>query len=935
METKRFLDLILGHEGYYCVFAAKAGNRRQEFYTSVNEVIDAANDFNADGYDAYFALGVFEDAGSRKADDVTHLKSFFLDLDCGPSKEFPHQKAAISALRTFCKRHNLPKPTLVNSGRGVHVYWILSQAVCRDDWWPVAERLKNLCAADGFKADPSVTSDVSRILRVPNTHNHKSDPPAPVTFFGLEAPQVVDFDEFSELIGNDPIPVPHKYKPAGAVSAFRDAMQQNQRGSFKRLLMRTRNGTGCNQIKHIIENQETVSHDLWRSGLSIANVCEDGEKAAHLMSHKHGDYNVEATIRKMHDTGGPHFCNTFEGHNPAGCADCPNKGKISTPAMLTKEVAEAAPEDNVVEAPAASGVKTYEIPKFPNPYFRGQNGGVYIRIKDEDGNPDEQCIYHYDFYVTRRLHDAELGEVVAFALHLPRDGVREFTVPLTSITSKEEFRKHMAAQGITALGADLDRLMRYTTAWINELQQTVTASTAHQQFGWTDDTEMQEFVLGDRLITATGVEYNPPSGKTIQSSKAFVVKGTRERSQEILDFYDQEGMEMHQFVVCGGFGTILMPFTGLYSLGVHLFGHTGGGKTTAMFAASSIWGDPAGTTSMKKDTENARWNRAELMHNLLLNTDEMTNMRGAVASDYAYQLSEGKQKNRMTGGGNLERVRGKPWRLLAFSTGNVSLYAQMAMAKGDVKAEMQRLLELRVDDMPRVHVDPTIGAAQFKDVQLNYGHFAEEYVQYVINNRASIYQKFAKIKENLEKRAGLTSVNRFWAGGCAAILTGAYVAKHMGLINYDLKKLFDWVVATLIRVKSFVDDSTATVQTLITDYMSENWSNVLKIKSTATAAGADGVAPIVIPEQSPRNAIIARYEPDTSMLYIVQKPFKQWLGEQHIDFISTVDGLTQQMGAKKVKKRLCKGTNFNLPSAWTIAVKLEGLDEDVSETDED
>jgi hypothetical protein len=71
------------------------------------------------------------------------------------------------------------------------------------------------------------------------------------------------------------------------------------------------------------------------------------------------------------------------------------------------------------------------------------------------------------------------------------------------------------------------------------------------------------------------------------------------------------------------------------------------------------------------------------------------------------------------------------------------------------------------------------------------------------------------------------------------------------------------------------------------------------------------------------------------MLYIVQKPFKQWLGEQHIDFISTMDGLMEQMGAKKVKKRLCKGTNFHLPSAWTLAVKLEGLDEDVSETDED
>jgi len=36
--------------------------------------------------------------------------------------------------------------------------------------------------------------------------------------------------------------------------------------------------------------------------------------------------------------------------------------------------------------------------------------------------------------------------------------------------------------------------------------------------------------------------------------------------------------------------------------------------------------------------------------------------------------------------------------------------------------------------------------------------------------------------------------------------------------------------------------------------------------------------------------------------------------------------MAKQMGAKKVKKRLSKGTNFNLPASWTIAVKLEGVE---------
>jgi len=925
METKRFLDLVLGSEGYYCVWANNPAKQiQQKFYTSVEEVISAAHDLSDHGWNAFYALGTYEKAGSRVADNVMRMKSFFLDLDCGPTKEFADQETAIAELRDFCTQHSLPTPTLINSGRGIHVYWILTDAVARDDWWPVAERLKNLCTASGFKADPSVTSDAARILRVPSTYNYKYDPPLPVTFYGIEAPTTVGFEDFSALLGGDPIPVPTKYT-ASTTSAFQDAINENQKGSFKRLLVKTGKGTGCGQIHHIIKNQKTVSHDLWRSGLSIANVCKDGDKAAALMSSEHEDYSLEATLHKMADTGGPHFCSTFELHNPEICAACPNKGKISTPAMLTKEIRAAAPEDNTVTDMTKDTPQIYQIPTFPNPYFRGQNGGVYIRGENADGDPEEVCVYHHDFYVTRRLHDVELGEVIAFALHLPRDGVRDFIVPLSSVTSREEFRKHMSMQGIVTYGKEVDKLMLYTAAWIKELQQTTTASEAHQQFGWVDDEKMDEFVLGDQLITASGIEYNPPSSKTAGYISKFKPKGSRERNKEILDFYDQDGMELQQFTVCAGFGTILMPLTGLYSLGVHLFGETGAGKTTAMYTGTSIWGEPRGLTGTKADTPNSRMNVAEVMHNMLLNTDEMTNILGRQASDYAYQLSEGTQKNRMAGGGNYERVRGKPWHLLAFSSGNVSMYAQMAMVKGDTKAEMQRLLELRTDEMPQVPVDLRVGAKLFTDIQNNYGHYGPEFVKYVIENRDEIAADYERIKEKLDKKARLTNVNRFWSGGCSAILVGALAAKRAGIINYDIKKLYNWVVGTLTRVKAFVDDSTASVQTLVTEFATEHWGSILKIKSTEKLPDIEGVTSMVIPEHNPRGMFVARYETDTNMLYLVPKTFKTWLGEQKIDYISTVDGMTKQMGAKKVTMRLSKGTNFNLPPIRTIAVKLEGF----------
>tara|TARA_R100001460_G_scaffold13112_10_gene29683 strand:- start:53 stop:2869 length:2817 start_codon:yes stop_codon:yes gene_type:complete len=929
MKTKRFLELVLAHEGEYCVWANKGvkpnESIKQTFCPSIDELLHKARDLNDNGWNAFFALGTFFDGSTRAASNMQWMKSFFLDLDCGPDKDFPSQAVAIDELRNFCENNGLPTPTLVNSGRGVHTYWILSEPVCREDWWPVAERLKMLCEEQGFAADPSRTSDAASILRVPSTHNHKYGDPLPVEFYGVEADfNTVDFDKFATLLGDEPIPVP-KRREASAVSAFKDAMYQNYKGSFKRLLLKTKNGTGCNQIKHIIKNQDSISHDLWRAGLSIANVCEDGAEAAHIMSARHEDYSVQGTLKKMEDTGGPHFCSTIERLNPDGCEGCPNKGKITTPAVLTKEVKEATPEDNVIEEIDGGSTKQITIPTLPRPYFRGQNGGVYLRSVNEDDEPEEICIYHHDFYVTRRLHDVELGEVIAFALHLPRDGTRDFVVPLSAVTSREEFRKHMSMQGIVTYGKDIDKLMAYTAAWIKELQQTTTASEAHQQFGWVDDEKMDAFVLGDQLITASGMEYNPPSSKTSGHIHKFKPKGSKERHKEILDFYNQEGMELQQFTVCAGFGTILMPLTGLYSLGIHLFGETGGGKTTAMYTGTAIWGEPRGLTGTKADTPNSRMNFAEVMHNLGLNTDEMTNIHGKQASDYAYQLSEGTQKNRMAGGGNYERVRGRPWHLIALSSGNVSMYAQMAMAKGDTKAEMQRLLELRVDEIPMVEVDPVVSASLFKDIQLNYGHYGPEFVQYVIENKAAVTADYERIKAKLDKCAGLNQKNRFWSGGCSAILAGAVAAKRAGIVDYDVKELFKWVVGQLIRVKAFVDDSTASVQTLVTEFTTEHWGSILKIKSTEKAQNAEGVTPMVIPEQNPRGMFVARYETDTNMLYIVPKAFKMWLGEQKIDYTSTVEGMQKDMGAKRMKMRLTRGTNFNLPSIWVLSVKLVGF----------
>ena len=152
-----------------------------------------------------------------------------------------------------------------------------------EDWLPVAERLKKLCADNGLLADPAVTTDAARVLRIPTTHNHKDTPPTPVGFFAADAVNLVDFDDFSELLGNDPIPVPKRYVPDGN-NAVMTTLNSNMESTFREMLRMTQEGRGCEQMRQIVTEQAGCTEPMWRAGLSIAKFCTDADKAAHVMS---------------------------------------------------------------------------------------------------------------------------------------------------------------------------------------------------------------------------------------------------------------------------------------------------------------------------------------------------------------------------------------------------------------------------------------------------------------------------------------------------------------------------------------------------------------------------------------------------------------------------------------------------------------------------
>jgi len=941
MDTMTFLQSVLGTAGSYCVLAISENRRIQKFYDTIEQLEHAAMNFDENGFDAYFALGTFEEAGSREADNVKQMRAFFMDLDCGVNlktgkpKEFPDQYAAIVALKTFVKANGLPRPFLVSSGYGVHVYWPLTAPVDFMTWLPVAEKLKALAKAQGFKADETVTADAARVLRVPGTHNHKGGASKPVTFFGTAEPAPVEFFAFAALLqsvaGSLPTNMPaRRYSPAVTNNAMMDALIGKREASFKNIMQKTIAGKGCAQLAHCIENRAELSEPMWRAALSIAKHCTDMPKAVRAVSMGHPDYDEDAAMQKAGLIKGPYLCARFEEYNPGGCQGCPNWNKIKSPVVLGQQFTEASPQDNtiVVDNPEKPNEppRVYEIPEYPSPYFRGKDGGVFVRVTDDDGEITERIIWHHDLYVVRRLNDPEQGEIVEMRHHLPRDGVRSFVVPLYVVTSKEEFRKVLATNGVIAINKEVDAIMSFTQSMVKNLQITTQADDAHRQFGWLPD--FKGFVLGDKVIYEDRVEFNAPSAATRGMLEFFEPAGTLDGWRDAVNFYNRPGFELHQFITCVGFGSVLMKFLPINAALLHIWSKDSGfGKTHAQYAALSIWGDPGRLLLQERDTHNSRMNRADVMHSLPVCMDEITNIKPQDASDMIYQITGGQQRNRLASTGNTERYRGDPWNLLFISSANCSLIDKVSMAKAMPKAEAQRVLEIETSKLFNEKADKRQTDAFSTNIQTNYGHAGTLFVQYVMANLAETKLLLETLQRKIDVSADLGPENRFWSAAVATSLAAAVICKHLGLLEYDIPVLRDYIIKNILKAnKTTSSDMSLDPMDLVTAYTYENLGRILQIKSTIdgrSKKNGNGIDDLVVPDQQPKTAdIIGRYETDLNVLFLLPTPFKAWLAEQQVNYNSVLAELKAKYSVKKSKIRLTKGTKMRMNVVDTIEIPI-------------
>jgi hypothetical protein len=855
----------------------------------------------------------------RSQDNAVFIKNFFLDIDCGEKWPVKTQKEGALALNKFVKETGLPFPTLVSSGNGLYAHWILDEAIPTKQWRSVAFLLKKVVAAysPAIGGDASRTSDSASVLRSPGVHNRKNGVAKEVKI--LKESDPITFTQFTDALGSaakkkkinrDTLLAPKPVKDINA-EFFEGLTPTSAPADANKI------ADNCAQIGLMRQMSGDISEPLWYSCIGVLAHCKDGDNLIHAWSSGHPDYSVAETNNKISQWRaadlGPSTCANLGITNSQGCVGCPHNGRIKSPIVLGR------PDPEVKEIP---------LEQCPTPEgYRRSDDGLYV---DEDGRWVR--FYDQDLYPDNLAYDESLGyEVMTIRHKLPHEGDMECTVRSSLVNDPKALLTTLADNHIKVVGVKEKKYMvAYLESYQARLQRQRRMTMLLCQMGWKEARNGDRmFVLGKKIFHKDGRTESASLAKNVPvAAKGFHSQGDLKRWVDATELLSRPNMEPFAFaLLAGGFGAPLMKFTGFPGALVSLVGDSGAGKTLMLRWIVSVWGYHDALMMLRDDTKNALVARLGVYGTLPLVIDEVTNIEGRDASDFAYKITHGRDKVRLTKNSE-EKTNINSWNTLAVTSSNASLIDKLSSAKLDASAEINRIFEYPVYNNPEFCGQTTTNT--YWTLDGNYGLAGEEYAKFLVSQHPDkIRLSLDTIRSRIETAARLSSDERFWGAAASVAIYGGMVAQKLGLIKFSTAQVLDWTVSRLTAMKADKTDMSGDAVDILAQFLDAHAGNTLIVK------GEPGKNRACIIIQSPRGSLDVRFEVDNLRIFLSRSVLKKWLARSFGSYTAIKNELMAMNALMNPNKRkvLGSGTYHGgvQQATWEIDLKCPQLNDRVKD----
>lgn len=924
MDTITFLQRVLPDSGVYVSAQLTERGMIHKYFDTVEDIAKAVEAISTRGGNAYYTISSMRDKSERSQNNTRATKVVAIDVDCGPDKPYPSWKEGLSALSAFIGELALPKPMIVHSGNGLHVYWILTEELAPTQWTPIGLAMKAAAKAKGFEMDWNVPGDSARLLRPVGTINPKGGntvrlliDAAPVTAAQLE-------NSLSGFIGFVAATLPSHKPSSTRTSVLSQALAVESEfpdGNATTIAAK------CQQIAWGIENQKDVSEPFWYAMLGIAAYCVDPEVAAVAWSDQHPDYNYNKTIGKMQhwkqSVTGPATCKKFQEDRPKGCAGCKFANRITTPVQIGAQFKEV---DVSEDAPDQVG-STVPLPRG----YKRTFSGLKLTV---DGTDIDVC--PFDIYPTGYGRDEALGyETVRYHWNRKHAGWQELALRQAYLTDTrlKEFTTAIADQGVVLKTARQTEMFQFMLrSYMDKLREMRAMTNLYTSMGWKDD--YKQFVHGNTLYRKTDngvVEENIAlsSASARLGGELFTTSGSEEEWIAFTGVLQSAFMPAHMFALGVSMAAPLLEFTGLNGMTVSLAGPTGTGKTLAQLLQQSVWGNPEKLHFAAKFTLNSLYNRLGFYCNLPMTIDEATVVSDKEVGDFLYMVTQGRDKARLTRAAEEREI--KRWSTMVTISTNIPWSSKLSNVSSSTDAQNMRLLEVNVDPHPIFAEGTTAGRKIHQFITSNYGWIGPRLVKYLLEIgpdavRERINAAVSTFKDRYN--AEFSGEERFWEITIVLADLALQIASEHKWIRFDHTQGIRWVLEQVGAIRQSISTFKMDSFDILSEYLNDNARVSLTVMHTV------GQTPTPLFSRMPQGEVRIRYDirraqPNTifdhGSVMFDRGHFRSWLALHNADYrkiLKDIEADGVLLPVKNNKAYLGKNSDIKTGQTYVVCINL-------------
>jgi putative DNA primase/helicase len=336
-----------------------------------------------------------------------------------------------------------------------------------------------------------------------------------------------------------------------------------------------------------------------------------------------------------------------------------------------------------------------------------EHGLFHVAIEEDRINPIMQvCAPLKIIADTRDVNGENWGRILEFR---DKDGkLQQYTMKMQDLRRDgDEVVDVLLSRGLSIAPGKKPRL-RLVEYVQNSQPENNTKARSTDMTGWHD----KQFVLSNEII-GEGKERILYHGRQ-PNAKTYEQKGTLEEWQENIARLCV-GNSRLILALATAFAAPILRLVGMEGGGVHFVGTSSTGKSTALYVAASVMGNPEHYNQSWRATGNGLEGIAKFHNDTCLIIDEMGQVQAKEAGEISYMLANGSGKLRANIKGE---ARDKAsWRLLFLSSGEVTLAEHMNEGGKKARAGM----EIRLVD---IQADAGEGMGIFEDIH-GYGNGAE------------------------------------------------------------------------------------------------------------------------------------------------------------------------------------------------------------------